>query len=162
QDTKRLHVQTKKPNKTEKITQTDELHLAPDVRQLLLDMQNKGIDHNQVLRELLQERSQRIQQEKQKIAEEMRGKHAQTPGGVPTQPSRYIPTKVKRVLTLEYGDKCAHESCTNKASNIHHTTRFGLNPSHNPLFLAPLCTQHHEIAHAVDVRVKEKRGRPLT
>ncbi|MEK7540577.1 MAG: hypothetical protein AAB558_05010 [Patescibacteria group bacterium] len=154
-DVKRLPGQNKKPNKTEKIPQSEELNLASDVRQLLLDMQNKGIDHNQVLRELLKERNERIQGKKHSLAQEV--KQIDDAAKQTNRHSRYIPQKVKTILKQEYGDKCAQETCTNKAANIHHTRRFGLNPSHNPLFLAPLCTQHHEIAHAVDVKVMERR-----
>lgn len=145
-----VHVHALKPKKTEKIAQSDEINLAPDVKQQLLDIQNRGLDLNQVLREMLQERNQKIQEEKQEIAQELMKEH--------TQSSRYIPVKVKKMLKQEYGEKCAQDHCTNKATNIHHTRRFGLNPSHNPLFLAPLCQQHHEIAHSLDVKVQEKRG----
>lgn len=148
-DTKGLPGQTAESSKTqkttsraiEKVAQSDELHVSARIRQRLLALQYKGLDLNQVLEELLDQRDEQIQHEKQQLATE--------PGG-----SRYIPVKVKQVLTQEYGSKCAQENCSNKSINVHHTRRFGLNSSHNPLYLAPLCKLHHEIAHSIDVRVQ--------
>lgn len=154
-DVKRLPGQKKNINKIEyshqKIHQSSELSLSPDVQQELLEMQNKGINVSQELREFLNQRKQRIQEEKQKVAKELK---IQAEG-----PSRYIPKKVTNLLKQEYGTKCAHEQCINQAVNIHHTSRFSMNPSHNPFFLAPLCKQHHEIAHNVDLKVMEQRRR---
>ncbi|MEK7540044.1 MAG: hypothetical protein AAB558_02245, partial [Patescibacteria group bacterium] len=140
----------------EKVEQFEELGLSPHIKQRLLSLRNTGLDLNQLMEEFLNQREQRIQQEKQTLAQELKEKENKKEGILP---SRYIPQKIKRLLKQEYGEKCAQEHCTNKVINIHHTRRFGLTPSHNPLFLAPLCTQHHEIAHTVDVRVVEHRRR---
>ena len=43
------------------------------------------------------------------------------------------------------------------AKNIHHTARFGVSQSHNPYFIAPLCKQHHDIAHVMDERMIEMK-----
>ncbi|MEK7539672.1 MAG: hypothetical protein AAB558_00300 [Patescibacteria group bacterium] len=114
------------------------------------------------MEDFLNQREQRIQEEKLEVVRELREKGTQK-GGLAmdqkTQSSRYIPAKVRNLLKQEYGEKCAHEYCVNKSTNTHHTRRFGLHPSHNPLFLAPLCQQHHEIAHSLDVRVQEHRRR---
>lgn len=164
QSTHSVRTHTSNLNKTEKIAQSDELNLAPDVRQLLLNMQNKGIDHNQVLRDLLQERNERIQEKKQSLAQEIPDKEVKQQGNTAqwnNQPSRYIPQKVRQLLKQEYGDKCAHQQCVNKAMNIHHKLRFAVQPIHDPAFLVPLCKQHHEISHTLDVRVQEFRMRSL-
>ena len=34
--------------------------------------------------------------------------------------------------------------------NIHHTARFAIAHNHNPQFLAPLCKEHHVLAHTID------------
>mgnify|MGYP001567028067 FL=1 len=151
--TKGVHVNASNPNRTiysvQKVVQSHELNLAIDVKQQFLDLQNKGIDVNQVLREVLAQRKERIQKEKQELAEEPARKSA--------KPSRYIPTQTKRVLREEYGTKCARRGCTNLAVNIHHKLRFANDPAHNPVFMVPLCKPRHEIAHTVDVRATEHR-----
>lgn len=140
---------TKKKHQTLKIPQSDELQLAPDVRQNLLELQNKGIDVNGFLRTSLKERQQKIQSEKHEIAMELEKQ--------PNSISRYIPAHIKHLIKKEFGEKCAISYSTNKSNTIHHTQRFSLDPTHNPFFLAPLCSQHHEIAHVVDVKVAEQR-----
>lgn len=154
---KGVHVHASNTNKTEKIPQFDQLQLSVQMRQRLLKLQNKGINLEELLEEFLDQREENIQHEKQKMAE---GRKTSASGASKKENpklSRYIPATVKQLLKQEHGDKCAQESCSNKATNIHHTRRFGLNPSPNPFFLAPLCKQHHEIAHALDVRVLEHR-----
>lgn len=153
-----VHVHASNPKK---IAQLEELQLSVQMRQRLLGLQNRGINLEELLGEFLDQREAKIQHEKQRIGQELEEKEAKPnqKDASHQKPSRYIPAKVKQLLKQEFGDKCAQETCINKAANIHHTRRFGINPSHNPLFLAPLCAQHHEIAHAVDVRVQEHRSR---
>ncbi|MEK7540071.1 MAG: hypothetical protein AAB558_02380, partial [Patescibacteria group bacterium] len=94
QDTKRLHVQTKKPNKTVKVEQFEELGLSPQIKQRLLSLRNTGLNLNQLMEEFLNQREERIQEEKQKIAEELRekeGKRSQPAGPTTGQASRSIP-----------------------------------------------------------------------
>lgn len=139
-----------KIRKIQKVYQSNELHLSSNIRQRLLVLQNKGINLEELIEEFLDQREKHIQDEKQEMGEE---------SNKSPERSRYIPARVKAVLQQEFGTKCAQEKCPNKATNIHHTRRFALNSSHNPLYLAPLCKSHHEIAHAVDVKVVEyKRG----
>lgn len=136
-------------SKTNKVEQADELNLSPQIRERLLAMQNKGIDLNKVLEELLDQREKKIQQEK--ITLQADKEH-----------SRYIPVKIQRVLKQEYGSKCAHSNCTNVSVNIHHQIRFALDPRHNPMYLLPLCKLHHEIAHVVDQKSIQKRNQSVT
>jgi len=79
------------------------------------------------------------------------------PNDVSRQPSRYIPAKVKQILKEEHGTKCSIPNCTKPAGVLHHTQKFGLAHSHDPRFLAPLCHEHHVIAHSMDVKFHEIR-----
>jgi len=163
-DSKSMRTHASNSNKIEKVEQFNELGLSPDIRERLINLRNRGLDLNQLLETFLNQREEKIQQEKLKISEELNTSSIKKHTGIAlqkhhklskiskSQPSRYIPTKVKQLLKQDYGDKCAQETCTNKAANIHHTRRFGLDPSHNPFFLAPLCRQHHEIAHSLDIK----------
>lgn len=124
------------------------LELDCDVEQELLRLQEKGIDINQLLREALGRREQGLVQTKDRLATQL-----------PESSSRYIPAKVRNVIQQEYGNICASERCMKPSTDVHHTRRFGLNPSHNPNFMAPLCKEHHQIAHSLDVRYQELRRR---
>jgi hypothetical protein len=76
--------------------------------------------------------------------------------------SRYIPVRVRRVLQQEHGTKCSIPHCHRHATTIHHTRRFALSPGHNPNYLAPLCREHHQIAHSIDQHFQEARGAAST
>lgn len=156
QDTKSLHVQTKKvtTSMVEKIPQSDELRLSHKIRERLLSLQNKGISLDKLLGELLDQREEQIQQEKHQVAAEKISLNKATGKQLM---SRYIPARVKRVLKQQFGEKCAHSNCVNKAVNIHHQRRFALDPSYDPAYLLPLCKQHHEIAHVIDKKYIEAR-----
>jgi len=118
----------------------EEVNLKSDVVEELLKLQQKGIDVNQLLRKFLERRKLEIMQEKEELCV------------IPAK-SRYIPVKIRRHLKKEYGNKCSIEHCKKPATTIHHTQRFALSGSHNPKYLAPLCKDHHTIAHAIDVKV---------
>lgn len=127
-----------------------ELNLAPDVLNELLEIQRKGIDVNQVLREFLEGRKREIAHEKEELAAEC--------GGTRPVPSRTIPIRIRRHLEKEYGSMCSINGCWRPAKVIHHTQRFALAQTHDPKYLAPLCHEHHAIAHSIDARVQVKRG----
>lgn len=93
-----------KPKNEDKSLPGQTLELSNEVRQKLFELQQKGIDINQLILDMLQKR-----------------------------------------------DK--------SSLPIHHTARFALTKSHNPFFLAPLCEDHHTIAHSIDVKFQEKRFR---
>jgi hypothetical protein len=116
-------------------------NLSGEVVEKLNRLHEQGQDVNVILLELLETREARIEEEK----DELRG---------PAK-SRNIPARVRRVLKEEFGKKCAIETCSRPAEEIHHTQRFSLAHSHDPHYLAPLCREHHQLAHAVDVRVRE-------
>ncbi len=122
------------------------LKLDTDVQQQLLNLQEKGIDINELLRETLNKREEEIIQAKDHIAKEL-----------PESSSRYLPVRVKSILKQEYGSKCVIKGCNKHSREVHHAARFSLSKSHDPNFLAPLCKEHHQIAHSIDVRYQEVR-----
>jgi len=132
------------PGQTGLSAQTFEL--APDVIEQLNDLHSKGIHVNDLLRKLLKQRKEEIEKKKEEIAKEAR----------PTS-SRYVPVKVKNIIHEEHGTKCSIPTCQKPAEVIHHTQTFGLSHAHDPRFLAPLCKEHHAIAHSMDVKYQEMR-----
>lgn len=156
-DTESLHVQTLK----------SDLKLDTDVENELFEMQEKGIDINQFLREALRERKEKIQKKKDEIAKRcISGKQGEIEDKkkemakrfVGNEMSRYIPAAVRRVIREEHGTKCSYPGCSRQAQVLHHTQRFSMVERHDPHFIAPLCQAHHEIAHKIDVRFAEKSG----
>lgn len=123
-----------------------ELYIAPEVHQKLLELQQKGIDINALLLELLEKRELGIAQEKEALAAECEATN-----------SRHILARVRKILTKEHGTKCSIAYCKKPAEEIHHTQRFSLNQNHNPQFLAPLCREHHVIAHSIDMKFHNQR-----
>lgn len=162
-------------------TSIDVLRLSPEVQQKLLELQQKGIDINNLFLEFLKKREEEIAQKKEKIAKKVLQKEqqklAQTqkvkgdameevseyilekPTILKTRVRSHIPISVVKILKEEYGTKCALKSCQKSAENIHHTLPFAISNSHDPKFLAPLCREHHELAHAVDVNCQKFRWR---
>ncbi len=63
-------------------------------------------------------------------------------------PSRHIPVKIRRVLKLEFGTKCADSGCQNLSEHIHHEKPFAYYAEHDPRRMKPLCRGHHELEHA--------------
>ena len=152
-----------------------QLNLSPETLEKLLHLQRCGQNLDQLLDEFLEQREQKIQQEKQAIVEEQENQEyehewvrdwrtmnaflygGQVADDVEKKLSRYINVRIQRVLHQEFGQKCAIYHCPNPAEEIHHTDRFSLSGRHNPYFLAPLCRGHHIRAHAVDRKVQQKR-----
>jgi len=126
------------------------LQLSDEVTTKLLELQGKGIDVNEFLLEALEKREQEIKKEKVVIAEEL----DQTE-------SRYIPVKIKRVIQKEHGNKCSIRSCCREAVAIHHTQTFALGKTHDPRFLAPLCKDHHAIAHSINIKIARVKNQVI-
>jgi hypothetical protein len=124
----------------------DELILSDEVKKKLLELQQKGIDINALILEFLQKREMEIAQEKEALVAEAHDTN-----------SRYIPVRVKKSLQKEHGTKCSIKTCTRPANTIHHTQRFSLGRTHDPRFLAPLCREHHILAHTVDLQFHNRR-----
>ncbi len=119
--------------------------LSSEVLEELNGLHEQGQDVNKILLELLKQRKGKIRQEKQRLAEEAK----------PTT-SRYISAPVKAVLHEEFGQKCSMPTCKKPAEEIHHTQRFSLSHTHDPRYLAPLCKEHHQLAHLVDLSYRAK------
>lgn len=144
---------------------TMEFDLSPTLVARLNELKSKGIDVNSLLMGLLDQREEEISQAKQSMAAEMQMRSQDTTAANRSQrkPTRAIPARIKTLLKQEYGTRCAITTCHKPSKTIHHTARYGLQQrvspydTHNPLFLAPLCKEHHQIAHAIDVKVQEKK-----
>ena len=144
-----------KPLIERKSLHVQRLELDEDIENQLFEMQEKGIDINSFLRVALKKRKAKIEEKKQEIAEEQiklkneRAKQGKTP-------TKYCQIKVKKIIQEEHGTKCSYPGCFKPSKTLHHTQRFGLTGVHDPRFMAPLCEEHHEIAHKIDVRFVEK------
>ncbi len=132
------------------------LEITIEVHQKLFELQQKGLDLNQLLLEFLKKREEEIAQRKEKISEEVLRKEEEN---AQKKSRPHVPVAVKKILHDEHGTKCSIKNCQKRAETIHHTQRFALSGSHDPHYLAPLCKEHHEIAHAVDVKCQKVKGR---
>jgi hypothetical protein len=129
--------------------------LAEDIKKELEELNSKGIDVNEFLRKALKQRKEEIEKKKEEIVQELEDTKERNDA---RESSRYIPAKVKKIIKEEFGTKCSIPNCHKPAEVLHHTQKFGLSHSHNPQFLAPLCKDHHTIAHSIDVKYHEIRS----
>lgn len=113
----------------------------------LLQLQGKGMDINQLIAAALAAREEEITQEKVRLSAEAQAK-AQIGGST----SRYVKVVIKKILKKEYGDRCAKPGCQKLATQTHHADRFAMSAIHDPQFMAPLCAEHHQIAHSIDMK----------
>ncbi|MFA5792475.1 MAG: hypothetical protein WC897_01235 [Candidatus Gracilibacteria bacterium] len=120
--------------------------LSAEVTEELNRLNSQGQDVNRILADLLDQRKAKIEQEKEEIAEEIAKQTI----------SRHIPAKVRKILHQEFGTKCSIPNCTKPAQEVHHSQRFALAKTHDPRFLAPLCHEHHQLAHLIDQKYKSK------
>lgn len=130
----------------EKVVRAHNFELSEEVVQELNRLSEQGQDVNAILLELLQGRRAAIEEKKVALAEETQ-----------VTDSRYIPVAIRRVLKEEHGSKCSMPTCARPAQEIHHTQRFSLARTHDPHYLAPLCREHHQLAHAVDIKYHQVR-----
>ncbi len=124
------------------------VQLDPEVAKELLSLRDSGIDINVELRGFLEQRKGKLEEAKEAMATTEESRQTKT---------RYIPVRTRKILVQEYGTMCSITNCTKQAEQIHHVRRYSIDPSHDPKYLAPLCKQHHEMAHAVDVRVQSRK-----
>jgi hypothetical protein len=129
------------------------LQLFPEVKEKLFELQQKGIDINNLLLEFLQKRDEEIIEKKKEIREKVLQKEQEKPA------TKHVPVTVRRIIQLEYGKKCSIKNCQKQAVHIHHLQRFSVSQSHDPNYLVPLCKEHHEQAHAADLAYQEIRRR---
>ncbi|MBI5754111.1 HNH endonuclease, partial [Candidatus Peregrinibacteria bacterium] len=133
------------------------LNLSSEIHQKLLELQEKGIDVNNLLLDFLRKREDEIAQNKEEISQKVLQKEETKAEKAEIKQNRYIPRDVRKILKEEFGTKCSMKNCQKPATTIHHTQRFSLSGSHNPHYLAPLCKEHHELAHAVDLKCREAK-----
>ncbi len=144
------------PDVSVSLTKLQNLHLSSEVITKLSELQNKGIDINELILNLLKEREEKIENEKAEISERTRTKENSEIARA-KKPSRYISVRTKKLLRSIHGTKCAVPHCPKSAEEIHHTVPFALNKSHDPRYLAPLCREHHTIAHSINNIFHQKR-----
>jgi len=126
--------------------ETNEFGLNEEVAQRLRELKAKGIDINEALMNFLDQREEYVTEQKEKVRTSL-----------PETSTRYIPARVKKIIKQEHGTKCAKQGCMKPSREIHHAARYSLTQSHDPNFMAPLCKEHHELAHSIDVRYREMR-----
>lgn len=131
------------------IVHVNNLQLDKDVHHELQELQKKGIDISALIREMLEKRRAELTEEKQKLAEEVKLRGEKS--------SRYIPAAIRHHLRREHGNKCTIQTCGKQSTTIHHTQRFALSQNHDLNFMAPLCADHHQIAHSIDQKYQMKR-----
>jgi hypothetical protein len=121
--------------------------LSEELLKKLDELHAQGKDVSKILLEALELRTKDIQERKQEAASRL-----------PEESGRYITKEIRDLQDEEYGNKCAYSGCTRPAEQIHHQVRFGLQSLNNPIYLVPLCAEHHKIAHAIDFIVVRKWG----
>jgi len=122
--------------------QTLNFKLSGVVIERLNELHAQGKNVNELLVGLLKERKEKIKEKKERLSKEAK-----------RTDSRYMMVETRELLEDEYGEKCSIKTCLKKAEEIHHAQRFSLAHTHDPKYLAPLCREHHQIAHAVDGKV---------
>lgn len=157
-----LHVQTS----------TSHLKITPEVEARLLKLQNAGHNISNLLTKLLDQREQEIGERKLQQAKKYEERAQAMDEGIakneqfqavkmptaPSSPSRYIPASIRKILKDEFGTKCAIPHCKNCSKTIHHILRFAQSQNHNPYYMAPLCKEHHDIAHSIDNKFLERKN----
>lgn len=132
------------------------VEISDETKTKLHKLQQKRINLDELLQEFFEKREQEITQEKEQISEEIQAQQGLAHTNGEPKSSRYIPAKIRNIIKEEYGTKCSIPSCNKPAEVIHHTQRFALTRTHDPNYLAPLCQDHHKIAHSIDVKFQQK------
>lgn len=134
--------------------QTLDFEISDEVVRELNQLNSLGHDPNKIILELLQKRKEDIARKKEELAQEaieqMEAKKAALEPGVEPKTSRYISVKVLAVLREEYGSKCSIPSCCKPSQEKHHSQRIALVGIHDPRYMAPMCKEHHQLAHMID------------
>ncbi|MFA5854700.1 MAG: HNH endonuclease signature motif containing protein [Candidatus Gracilibacteria bacterium] len=123
--------------------------ISDEVTDKLNLLHAQGKDISALLLNFLNQKNEKIEKKEQELSESAREEtHL---------PSRnYYKKVVRDFLDEKYGKKCAVSGCTKPAEEIHHKIRFGLQANNDPAYLVPLCKEHHQIAHAIDLIVVNK------
>ena len=155
---KSLRAQTCLPDR-----QTLNFEISDDVKEELNELSSRGIDVNELLREALKKRKEEIERKKSEIAEKQTKKQNEKISEIQEyslnnsflnniKSSRYESVEVRNILKQEYGTKCSYPGCNKPSKVHHHTQKFALTKTHDPHFIAPLCEEHHAIAHSIDIK----------
>jgi hypothetical protein len=120
------------------------------VVQRLNHLHAQGHDMNELVLQMIEQRKKQIEQTKNEISE-----------NIQPAKSRYVPVKIKAIIKQEYGQKCSIRDCNKPAQTLHHKQHFAISRNHDPQFLTPLCSEHHEIAHTMDVKFHQVRKSAL-
>ncbi len=115
--------------------------LSEEMKEKLLELAEKGLDVNQILKELLTQRESAINQKIQHLSQKQAVKEAES------TPARHIPAAIQKTINEIFGTKCAMPNCGKPAEQIHHEKPFTKYKSHDPQTLKPLCKGHHELWH---------------
>lgn len=112
---------------------------------LKLEKEKKqAMTFNEVLKELM-DRAEKVELQKERPCEKRKIRERREP--IPDQPaSRHIPAQTKKELDAKYDGRCAFPNCNRPESELHHAERWALTKNHE--HIAPLCEEHHKIAHA--------------
>lgn len=124
--------------------------MSSELKEKLGEYVKKGININNLLMKLLERHELEIAKEKEQLAAEIQQK---------PNASRYVPAKIRKHIAREHGTKCSIQTCHKPSQEIHHTQRFALARNHDPHYLAPLCKEHHIIAHSIDQKFQIARRR---
>ncbi len=125
--------------------------LSPKVKKLLIKLSEQGHDINEILLKLLNQREEDIEENMQKIGEQVQKEQSSKELiGFPT--NRYVPVEVKRIIEEKYGKTCSKEECNRPAEHLHHEKEFAKWKNHDPRILRPLCKAHHELRHTQNRR----------
>ncbi len=116
-----------------------ELGISEQVAEKLHELKRKGLDLNQLLKEMLEKRGQEIAAEELQVQEKMEHELKDR--------SRYVPAVVKRLVFEKHGDKCSAGGCGRRADHLHHLREFAFGGGQDPANLRPLCRGHHELVH---------------
>ena len=123
------------------------VNLDEDIAKELLEMMEKGIDVNELLREFLHEKKEKHEREKERVAEKQK-QEASDRAIIGFPAKRYVPVEVRRVVLEEFGSRCSMPGCGKLSVNLHHEKGFAKDQCHDPRYLKPLCSGHHELAHS--------------
>lgn len=107
------------------------MELEPEIIQELEKLKGQG-GWNELMKQLLQERKERLETAKPKAVE---------------TESRHIPMKIQKYVLAKTNGQCSFPGCTKAYEILHHTQRFALEKIHDPDRLEPLCKEHERLAH---------------
>ncbi len=137
--------------------------LSDEVTEKINNLQLQGHDINQIILQMLEKRQQEIEQKKEELAQEAiarnEAKKTKLKPGEKLKTSQYMSVKVKAIIKEEHGAKCSIPGCHKPAKGNHHAQRLSLVGIHDPRYIAPMCKEHHQIAHLIDLKYASKSSK---